>query len=222
MYQEDAYGAAGEAEMNEIFISYRRADSAANTGRLTSKLQEQFSPDAIFWDIPDVKVGDKYKNNIEQSLSSCKVLVAVIGPQWMGAKEDDNKERRRLDDPDDVVRNECATALRRQVHVIPVLVDGAVMPNADQLPDDLRGLTDFNAAPFSERTWNDDFEKLAAKLQDVTKLKRRTIEGSRAAGLLHKHTRRHHTGQGCRRSLTVNQQDDFHAAVEKISQARRT
>jgi len=75
---------------------------------------------------------------IEHSVGACGVLIAVIRRPWLSASDEEG--RRRLDNPNDFVRIEITTALKRGIRVIPVLVDGASMPRPSDLPDDLKSL----------------------------------------------------------------------------------
>jgi hypothetical protein len=117
-----------------IFISYRRDDSSASAGRLYDRLSAHFPKNQIFIDVDNLDPGVDFVDTIEQSVGSCDVLIAVIGNRWLISSEADGG--RRLDNPDDFVRLEIATALKRNIRVIPVLVDGASMPPPRDLPDD--------------------------------------------------------------------------------------
>ena len=98
-------------------------------------------------------------------MGSCDVLIAVIGRHWLIST--DEKRRRRLDDPDDFVRLEIATALKRNIRVIPVLVDGATMPRPSDLPGDLKSLVRRNAVEVSHTRFSADSERLIAALERV-------------------------------------------------------
>jgi tetratricopeptide (TPR) repeat protein len=121
---------------NRIFVSYRRADASWPTRWLSDRLAGQFGSDVVFQDVDSIQPGDDFPAEIEAAVGSCSVLIAVIGPHWAGPEGD----RRRLDDPEDWVRLEIETAIRREVRIIPVLVDGARMPTAAELPESLHVL----------------------------------------------------------------------------------
>jgi hypothetical protein len=93
---------------------------------------------------------------IERSVSSCDVLIAVIGRRWLVSSEG----RHRLDNPEDSVRVEIATALKRGIRVIPVLVDGATMPQSHVLPNDLQSLARRHAIEVSHNRFRADSERL--------------------------------------------------------------
>src|SRR3954469_17154616 len=122
--------------MRAIFISYRRDDTEGYAGRLFRDLRERFGKDAVFMDVAGIEPGRDFRRVIEQQVASCGVLLAMIGKNWLSVVDQDG--RRRLDDPYDFVRLETASALKRDIPVVPVLVHDAVMPRAEQLPDDLK------------------------------------------------------------------------------------
>lgn len=141
----------------DIFISYRRDDARGFAGRLADKLQSHFGKENVFFDTSSTDPGAKYPNDIRERLDSCDVLIAVIGNQWSRLK--DGKER-RLDNPRDWVRREIATALRRDILVIPVLVDGAKMPALKELPKELSGLIERTRQDLRETSWAEDVRRL--------------------------------------------------------------
>src|ERR1039458_8644847 len=124
--------------MHGVFISYRRDDSEGQAGRLYDDLAGRFGRDAIFMDVAGIEPGLDFRKAIDQSVASCSVLLSVMGPGWIDAK--DEMGRRRLDNPMDFVRLETASALKREIPVIPVLVHGAKMPRTELLPEDLQEL----------------------------------------------------------------------------------
>ena len=116
----------------QIFISYRREDSSAWAGRLSDHLSNHFPSKQIFMDVDSVDLGEDFAKAIEKTVGSCDVLIAVIGKGWLSSCDQEGK--RRLDNPDDFVRIEIATALKREIRVIPVLVDGTSMPRSTTFP----------------------------------------------------------------------------------------
>lgn len=144
--------------MSGIFISYRREDSAGWTGRLAEALKQQFGPESVFMDIDTVKPGTDFTEALQQAVSSCEILLAIIGPEWATAT---NKSGRlRLEDPDDWVRVEIAAALKRKIRVIPVLVGGASVPTMDLLPDELDPLAHRQMHELTDKRWNYDVQQL--------------------------------------------------------------
>ena len=149
----------------QIFISYRREDSRWLAGRLFDRLAARFDRKQIFMDIDTVALGEDFVKAIENTVGNCDLLIAVIGAHWLTSK--DGKGGRRLDNPEDFVRMEIATALRRDIRVIPVLVDGALMPPSIDLPDDLKQLVRRNALQVGETHFDDDCRRLLAAIEQV-------------------------------------------------------
>src|SRR5262249_46634838 len=127
----------------QIFISYRREDSSGWAGRLCDRLIARFGRNNIFMDVDNLAPGVDFVKAIRKSVGACDVLISVIGKRWLTSS--DEKRRRRLDNPEDFVRLEIATALKRDIRVIPVLVEDASMPRPRDLPDDLKSLAYRNA-----------------------------------------------------------------------------
>ena len=122
----------------DIFISYRRDDSAGYAGRLYDCLNSHFGSGRTFMDVDGIEAGKDFVRALDDNVGRCKALVAVIGPKWLTIASADGT--RRLSDPQDFVRLEIANALRRNIPVFPVLMGGATMPCAHDLPDDLKAL----------------------------------------------------------------------------------
>jgi hypothetical protein len=164
-----------------IFINYRRGDSAGWAGRLSHELRTVLGTDQVFMDITTIVPGTDYPEDIKKSLDSVDVLVAVIGPRWLTAT-DEKTGRLRLHDPKDLVRMEIAAALKRRIRVVPVLVGGATMPAAKDLPKDLRGLSDFHAHEMSDTRWDYDQEQLIKFLGRATVVKNANANNIRPNG----------------------------------------
>ena len=124
--------------MPKIAISYRRADSEAMTGRIFDRLIAHYGKEAIFRDIDDIPPGIDFRVHINQTLLKTHILLAIVGPQWVGMSSDGSADR--IQEETDPVRVEVETALRRRVPLIPVLIGSTKMPGSDQLPP---GLKDF-------------------------------------------------------------------------------
>jgi hypothetical protein len=148
-----------------IFISYRRTDSEGHTGRLFDELERRFGKQQLFRDLDTIPLGVDFTAAIGEAVSSCAVLIAVIGRDWLKLK--DSAGRRRLDDPNDFVRIEISAALERDIRVIPAIVADARMPTAKQLPKDLEGLARRNAIFLHSDSWHPGVERLIAALEDV-------------------------------------------------------
>jgi predicted ATPase len=123
--------------MQSLFISYRRSDSDAYTGRLYDRLVATFGKDSVFKDVDSIPLGIDFRSHLNLVVSQCRAVLAVVGTQWLDVR--DERGARRLEDRDDFVRIELEAALARGVPLIPVLVSGALMPTAAQLPETLSG-----------------------------------------------------------------------------------
>jgi hypothetical protein len=153
----------GRFALSSIFINYRRNDSEGEAGRLFDDLTLNFTQASVFMDVEAIEPGRDFRKAIDESVANCSILLAVVGQGWLNAK--DAEGRRRLDDPDDFVRIELASALRRDIPVVPVLVKAAKMPRADQLPDDLKELAYRNALELTHARWKSDIQVLIKALR---------------------------------------------------------
>lgn len=161
------------ADTPQIFISYRRADSAANVGRLFDWLTRQFGEqpirfDDVFVDTDGIQPGDDFVEVLQQRLATADIVLVIIGPQWLSIA---NANGRRLDQANDFVRLEVAGALAAGKRVIPVLVGGAAMPSAEQLPEPLRALATRNAIAIDDalHSFANDFDRLVDAILQRTR-----------------------------------------------------
>ena len=121
-----------------IFISYRRDDSADVTGRIYDRLLDKFGRNSIYRDVDVIPFGVDFATHIEQALLNCDVFLAVIGPRWATITGKSGKPR--LEEPNDFVRQEVETALKRNIPVIPLFIGGVTGLDTNQLPPSLKGL----------------------------------------------------------------------------------
>jgi hypothetical protein len=129
--------------MANVFISYRRSDSAAITGRIRDRLADYYGADAIFIDIDSIPLGIDFRQQIQEAITKNDLVLAVIGPKWIGSKK---AGATRISDYKDPIRIEIETALNHGIPLIPVVVGGATMPKDSALPDSLQKLPFLNAA----------------------------------------------------------------------------
>jgi len=149
--------------MKGIFISYRRQDSQSAAGRLADHLREHMHGIPIFRDVETIEPGINFVEAINRALQSCGILLAIIGPRWVNLPN--AAGQRRLDDPGDYTRQEISTALQRgDVRVIPVLVEGAQMPDKGDLPDELKIFASLNAIELTDKRWKFDISQLVETL----------------------------------------------------------
>lgn len=142
----------------KIFISYRRADSQGFTGRIYDRLAAKFGGRNVFMDVEAIEYGENFVHAIDEAVGNCDVLIAVIGREWLNLKNTGGL--RRLDDPEDYVRLEIVTALKKGVRVIPALVDNAEMPMQNDLPNELRELSLLNAISLRNDSFDYDIQRL--------------------------------------------------------------
>jgi hypothetical protein len=151
--------------MAGIFINYRRDDAPGVAGRLFDHLAPKFSRNRLFMDVDAMKPGRDFVEQLDTQVSQCNVLLAIIGHHWLDAKDHDGN--RRLDSEGDYVRIELASALKRDIPVIPVLVDGALMPSQDSLPADLKPLTRRHALELRHTRFNADADAIMNALEEL-------------------------------------------------------
>ena len=144
-----------------IFINYRREDSIGTAGRLHDRLAQVFGPNNLFVDV----VGADLKARLNNQVAACQAFLAVISPNWLGAK--DEAGQRLLHNPDDFIAVEIAAALARKIHVVPVLVDGAHMPRASELPESLKPLARSQAVEVHQNYFDEDVETLVETVREA-------------------------------------------------------
>ncbi len=157
-----------------IFISYRRDDTEGEAGRLFDDLVRAFGDNSVFMDVAGINPGMDFRKAIDDNVSGCGVLLAMIGPTWTSIANHDGT--RRLDDPNDFVRLEIASALGRSIAMIPVLVHDAKMPHPDELPDNLKDLAYRNSVEITHARWNSDVQLLIGALGQYVSASSRTSE----------------------------------------------
>jgi hypothetical protein len=148
-----------------VFISYRRDDTAGHAGRLYDSLSSRPDVAEVFMDVGDIEPGVDFEAAIGDAVQLADLVIVMIGTRWLTAESPDGL--RRLHEPHDYVATEIATALERNVRVIPVLVDSASMPAAVDLPPRLRGLAKRNALELSTTSWQRDVDALVDAIQGV-------------------------------------------------------
>ncbi len=148
-----------------VFISYRREETAGQAGRLYDHLSSRFGDDRVFMDVDSIAIGTDFTKAVVQAVSRCSILLALIGPHWSAIT--DTKGIRRIDYSHDFVRIEIETALQRDIRVVPVLVDGAALPPADDLPPSLRPLIRRQALELSHASFRSEVSRLIAAIDEV-------------------------------------------------------
>lgn len=146
-----------------IFINYRRDDTGGEAGRLYDDLTRAFDANTVFMDVAGIQPGKDFRKSIDENVAQSAVLLAVIGRQWLTIS--DASGARRLDNPNDFVRLEIASALAGNIPVIPVLVQNAAMPSALALPEPLQDLAYRNGVELTLPRWTSDVALLVAALK---------------------------------------------------------
>lgn len=139
-------GAARSAREHQgptIFLSYRREDSRAITGRISDRLTAHFGKGAVFRDVDSIPIGMDFRSKIRETIERADLLIAIIGPRWLDARNQQGEPRLGLSE--DYVRLEIESALAKGIPVIPVLVEDAAMPQAAELPESIAQLAYRNA-----------------------------------------------------------------------------
>lgn len=166
----------------KIFINYRRGADAGYSGRLFDRLLGVFPQQQLFMDVDNIAPGLDFVRVLNERVAECDVVLAVIGKGWLDARDASGK--RRLDDPDDFVRIEIASALNQDKRVIPVLVNDASMPRPEELPEVLRPLARRNAVRLTHERFRSDADGLIKALQqsfDEIESERHEAEAARRA-----------------------------------------
>jgi len=151
--------------MPGIFINYRREDSEGYAITLQDRLAKHFGEKQLFMDVDNIEPGLDFMEAIEKSLSSCHVVLVLIGARWLDAK--DEQGIRRLENPDDPLRIEIERALCSDARVIPILLHGTAMPESDKLPESLAPLTRRHAIEISSSRRDYDLERLLTTLEKI-------------------------------------------------------
>lgn len=147
-----------------IFISYRRSDCQAQANGLYDGLGHRLRNASVFMDIDSIPPGVDFEQHIRNEIKRSDVVLVMIGDNWLDDRP--GTHRRRIDEANDFVRLEIENALALpEVHIIPVLVEGAQMPPSDEIPASIHQLARLNAFELSDRRWTSDVERLARTVE---------------------------------------------------------
>ncbi len=150
---------------HELFISYRRDDASAEAINIKSVVCSHFGDGSAFLDTSSIRAGTRWADTIKAELDAASTVIAVVGPSWLTAGQNEWGQR-RIDDPDDWVRQELATSYSSNKRVLPVLVRGAKVPPQNALPDPLKPLAAEQAIEIRRDYWEHDVQLLVAQLDD--------------------------------------------------------
>jgi hypothetical protein len=204
---EDVRGAMS----GKIFISYRRDDSRYQARMIYEAFLRGMPRENVFMDIDTIPLGVNFVKVLEGWVEQCEVLLVLMGAGWANST-DPKTGKRRLDNPKDFVRVEIRGALTRDIPVVPVMLDGAEIPDEAQLPDDIKGLLSRNAEFVEYRTFDADVQRLLRKLGVGGSAKQTAVPATIAG------TRRAQTIEPSTRSSA----QDFETEVDLADKARET
>ena len=157
--------------MSTLFVSYRRSDSQGWAGRLGADLARAFGDVASFLDRESITPGDDFAKALDGAIGRAEAMLVLVGPRWLSASAEGPS--RRLDDPADFVRREIAAGFARGLRMIPVLLGGAAMVKADQLPEPIAELASRQAFELSDTRWAYDCARLFEAIERNTSMRRR-------------------------------------------------
>ncbi|MEM7253959.1 MAG: toll/interleukin-1 receptor domain-containing protein [Pseudomonadota bacterium] len=156
---------ASTSSTPRVFISYRRSGAAGHAGRLFDRLRDRRFGQNLFMDVANIEPGEVFERAIEARIAHSNIMLVVIDPTWVECR--DGSDQRRLDNPDDYVRIEVQLGLDAELTIVPVLVGGAQMPRANDLPSALRGLSGRNAFSLTDAHFHRDVEALASWIEGL-------------------------------------------------------
>jgi hypothetical protein len=145
-----------------IFISYRRDDSAGYARAIGDALGREFGPAQVFVDVDDIGAGQPFGDVIRQAVGASDTLLVLMGKRWAGPRD---AGPLRITEPEDFVHQEVAAGLARGLRVVPLLLDGAAMPAAADLPAPLRALAGRHALALDGARFDADIQRLLAHLR---------------------------------------------------------
>jgi hypothetical protein len=148
-----------------LFLCYRRDDTADVARRLHDDLATVFGSDRVFLDVDSVPVGADFDDVLTKEMAKIDALLVLIGRQWLSGSG--SRHRRHIDNDDDYVRAEIRIALQRNIPIIPVLVQDAPMPRAEELPEDIRPLARRNGLALQSTRWQAAVDRLVKELERV-------------------------------------------------------
>ena len=160
-----------QRKLNQVFICYRRENSSWVAGRIYDRLSQKFGRDVIFKDIDSIPLGINFKQHIESVVQQCSVVLVIVYHRWMGESAESGKSR--IDDPNDFVRIEIESALSREIPIIPLFIEDAVIPSENDLPETMKGLVarhgmKVNNDPYFHR----DMDRLINHLEPILQFKK--------------------------------------------------
>lgn len=142
----------------KVFISYRRDDAAPWAGRIYDSLANELSSSIVFIDIDSILAGDDFEEKLNIVLSTCEIMLVLISKSWVNAKNESGDLKLFL--KNDYVKHEIKSAIKNDMLLLAVLLDGAKMPDATQLPPEITALATRNAVKISHDRYKADIDNL--------------------------------------------------------------
>jgi hypothetical protein len=157
-------------DTTRVFMSYRRADRPMSAGRIYDHLVRALGPNSVFMDVSDICLGREWQMVLHEKLSSAEVVLAIIGPEWLRLLEEktriqNNQEPNFYSEDSDPVSIELCMGLQKGLPVVPVLIDGASLPGAADLPEPLKFLPDRQSMTIQYQSFDKDCERLLQGMQ---------------------------------------------------------
>lgn len=180
--------------MTSVFVSYRRAAADGYAGRLYDRLKLQLGADQVFMDVTNVSPGTNFWESLSNHVKQCEVFIALIHPGWASVTNQDGS--RRLDNESDYVRREIEIALNQRKVVLPVLVNGAEMPAATELPEPIKTFSHFQCIHLRHDSYDSDSNKLLELIQQW-------LEARTKNPLIQRQPRQQNVGKRSNKELTL-------------------
>lgn len=163
----------------KVFICYRRSDSQDFVDRLSEHLSKMIPQENIFVDIKSIPIGFDFRDIIQETIEESHIVLAIIGNNWL----EEIKNREKVDK--DYVRVEIQKALETDTPLVPVLINGANMPNSSELPESIRGLGFMHSFEIDRKRFETDVELLSEQIYKSVNIKHdKEKNNAQSTGLL--------------------------------------
>lgn len=151
-------------QKHRLFINYRTSDTGETASALYRDLAHRLGDEgSVFIDHDRIEGGEEWPERLQVEVELATGMLCLIGKEWLGILDSESK-RRRLDMEEDWVRREIRRALERNIPVIPILVEGAVLPGGKDLPEILAKLPNLQARRLRRVDWDNDVDRILADL----------------------------------------------------------
>src|SRR6202030_897025 len=169
--------------MSTVFISDGREITPPEARALFNELLGKLGKNSVFMDVDSIALGRDFRGALQKTLEACDLMLVLIGKDWAEVKDEEG--RPRLHNPGDFVRLEIEAALKRDIVVTPILLQGAHMPAPEQLPAEIRDLVYRNGFELSHNRWESDFAEMTRRLNlDMAKEGGRVEQSASTAAAL--------------------------------------